>query len=652
MNSINDIIVPKDPSKEIKELKDTLINISPSNSESDTSKIINSKKVFNFNSDDSKSKNSKNSKYLQKLKENKYSNKKSFLPPQSNSILCKKLQKEIDSLNYQISILNKKNNELENENAYAKNEIQKLNNIKENEIKTLIEKEESLNTKIKLKEQDIENLNKQIEENKKNKFDYENLKETNRELNIENENLKTTLNNLNKLTETLKNDIQNYKNQIEEINGKNNTLKNDRVYVLNDAFVSKEKNKELINENELLKRENDEYKNVNDTLLVKIENYENLKEDEYKERLNKMKENLENKYKNDIEKLNSNLSKLNESKIKFLSQQNNELKEKLLNKEKELNLLITSNDKDSLEKQSYINSLKDEIEYNKLQMKIKEEDLKRLNNVYNENIKIIEYLQNENKILKEKNKVLIDEFHNMISQSKDNEIALNNKIKLLESQNKDYEQFESELDKLLINNSITSITDEKSIEFINSLKNLPENNKKRISQCILLTTRIQELNIEINKLKNDYNDLLNENKKLKDENFINKNIASQMKDPYEYLINQLNEKNNMIEKYEIELEDLNKKLKAILNENQYLNDKLNDTEKDLKTILTNRNKIEELEFLVRKIVSDESLRRGKKEEIDQLWDIYFPYRNEDINKNINFSKYNNNSNTKNKYYNS
>ena len=37
-------------------------------------------------------------------------------------------------------------------------------------------------------------------------------------------------------------------------------------------------------------------------------------------------------------------------------------------------------------------------------MKIKEEDLKRLNNVYNENIKIIEYLQNENKILKVKRK--------------------------------------------------------------------------------------------------------------------------------------------------------------------------------------------------------------------------------------------------------
>ena len=125
-----------------------------------------------------------------------------------------------------------------------------------------------------------------------------------------------------------------------------------------------------------------------------------------------------------------------------------------------------------------------------------------------------------------------------------------------------------------------------------------------------------------------------------------------MKDPYEYIINQLNEKNNMIEKYEIELEDLNKKLKALLNENQYLNEKLNDTEKDLKTILTNRNKIEELEYLVRKIINDESIRRGKKEEIDQLWDIYFPFQNEDINKNINFSQYNNNTNTKNKYYNS
>ncbi len=541
---------------------------------------------------------------------------------------------------------------MQSENTNIQNEIIKINNIKENEIKTLLEKETQFKTNLKLKEEDIENFKKQIEEKKKEKIDYEHLKETNRQLNSENEKLKETLNNLNKVIENLNIDVKKYKDQNEEINGKNNTLKNDRAFVLNDAFISKEKNKDLEIENEKLKNQNNEYKKLNDNLLRKIETYDDLKEKEYKERLEKMKDNLEKKYKEDLEKMNDNLSKLTETKIKFLSQQNNELKEKLLNKEKELNLLITSNDKDSLEKQSYINSLKDEIEYNKLQMKIKEEDLKRLNNVYNENIKIIEYLQNENKILKEKNKVLIDEFHNMISQSKDNEFALNNKIKLLESQNKDYEQFESELDKLLINNSITSITDEKSIEFINSLKNLPENNKKRISQCILLTTRIQELNIEINKLKNDYNDLLNENKKLKDENFINKNIASQMKDPYEYLINQLNEKNNMIEKYEIELEDLNKKLKAILNENQYLNDKLNDTEKDLKTILTNRNKIEELEFLVRKIVSDESLRRGKKEEIDQLWDIYFPYRNEDINKNINFSKYNNNSNTKNKYYNS
>ena len=651
MNSINDIIVPKDPSKEIKELKDTLINISPSNSESDTSKIINSKKVFNFNSDDSKSKNSKNSKYLQKLKENKYSNKKSFLPPQSNSILCKKLQKEIDSLNYQISILNKKNNELENENAYAKNEIQKLNNIKENEIKTLIEKEESLNTKIKLKEQDIENLNKQIEENKKNKFDYENLKETNRELNIENENLKTTLNNLNKLTETLKNDIQNYKNQIEEINGKNNTLKNDRVYVLNDAFVSKEKNKELINENELLKRENDEYKNVNDTLLVKIENYENLKEDEYKERLNKMKENLENKYKNDIEKLNSNLSKLNESKIKFLSQQNNELKEKLSKTEKKLNELYLSNDNLSLETKTYINSLKDEIEYNKIQMKIKDEDLNRLNNVYNDNIDVIKMLQNEINILKEKNKVLLDEFQKMISQEKNNEMLLNNKIILLENKNKDYEQFESELDKLLLNNTIISLNDEKTIEFMNKLKNLPENNKKRISQCLLLVTRIQELNIEIHNLQKENLELINQNKKLNEESFINKNIANQMKDPYEYILIQLEEKNNLVQQNKIELDDLNKKLKAALSENEFLTSKLNETEKDLKQIMNNRSQIQNLEVLVRKIVKEEALRRGRKEEIDFLWDINFPYKNEDINKNINFSNYQNTKSTQNKYYN-
>ena len=650
MNSINKIVVPEDPSKEIKELQNALIDVSPSNSESDFSMKLKNKKNRNIVfSDDSKKAN--DSKYLKKLKENKPSSKKNYLPPQSNSILCKKLQKENDSLNYKISILTKKNSDLQSENTNIKNEIIKINNIKENEIKILLEKETQFKTNLKLKEQDIENFKNQIEEKKKEKIDYEHLKETNRQLNSENEKLKETLNNLNKVVENLNIDVKKYKDQNEEINGKNKTLKNDRAFVLNDAFISKEKNKDLEIENEKLKNKNNEYKQLNDNLLRKIETYDDLKEKEYKERLEKMKENLEKKYKEDLEKMNDNLSKLTETKIKFLSQQNNELKEKLSKTEKKLNELYLSNDNISLETKTYINSLKDEIEYNKIQMKIKDEDLNRLNNVYNDNIDVIKMLQNEINILKEKNKVLLDEFQKMISQEKNNEILLNNKIILLENKNKEYEQFESELDKFLLNNTIVSLNDEKTIEFMNKLKNLPENNKKRISQCLLLVTRIQELNIEIHNLQKEKLELINQNKKLNEESFINKNIANQMKDPYEYILIQLEEKNNLVQQNKIELDDLNKKLKAALNENEFLTSKLNETEKDLKQIMNNRSQIQNLEVLVRKIVKEEALRRGRKEEIDFLWDINFPYKNEDINKNINFSKYQNTKSTQNKYYN-
>ena len=650
MNSINNIVVPEDPSKEIKELQNALIDVSPSNSESDFSMKLKNKKNKNIVfSDDSKKSN--DSKYLKKLKENKPSSKKNYLPPQSNSILCKKLQKEIDSLNYKISILTKKNLDLQSENTNIKNEIIKINNIKENEIKTLLEKETQFKTNLKLKEQDIENFKKQIEEKKKEKIDYEHLKETNRQLNSENEKLKETLNNLNKVVENLNLDVKKYKDQNEEINGKNKTLKNDRAFVLNDAFISKEKNKDLEIENEKLRNQNNEYKKLNDNLLRKIETYDDLKEKEYKERLEKMKENLEKKYKEDLEKMNDNLSKLTETKIKFLSQQNNELKEKLSKTEKKLNELYLSNDNLSLETKTYINSLKDEIEYNKIQMKIKDEDLNRLNNVYNDNIDVIKMLQNEINILKEKNKVLLDEFQKMISQEKNNEMLLNNKIILLENKNKDYEQFETELDKLLLNNTIVSLNDEKTIEFMNKLKNLPENNKKRISQCLLLVTRIQELNIEIHNLQKENLELINQNKKLNEESFINKNIANQMKDPYEYILIQLEEKNNLVQQNKIELDDLNKKLKAALSENEFLTSKLNETEKDLKQIMNNRSQIQNLEVLVRKIVKEEALRRGRKEEIDFLWDINFPYKNEDINKNINFSNYQNTKSTQNKYYN-
>ena len=540
---------------------------------------------------------------------------------------------------------------MQSENTNIKNEIIKINNIKENEIKILLEKETQFKTNLKLKEKDIENFKNQIEEKKKEKIDYEHLKETNRQLNSENEKLKETLNNLNKVVENLNIDVKKYKDQNEEINGKNKTLKNDRAFVLNDAFISKEKNKDLEIENEKLKNKNNEYKQLNDNLLRKIETYDDLKEKEYKERLEKMKENLEKKYKEDLEKMNDNLSKLTETKIKFLSQQNNELKEKLSKTEKKLNELYLSNDNISLETKTYINSLKDEIEYNKIQMKIKDEDLNRLNNVYNDNIDVIKMLQNEINILKEKNKVLLDEFQKMISQEKNNEILLNNKIILLENKNKEYEQFESELDKFLLNNTIVSLNDEKTIEFMNKLKNLPENNKKRISQCLLLVTRIQELNIEIHNLQKEKLELINQNKKLNEESFINKNIANQMKDPYEYILIQLEEKNNLVQQNKIELDDLNKKLKAALNENEFLTSKLNETEKDLKQIMNNRSQIQNLEVLVRKIVKEEALRRGRKEEIDFLWDINFPYKNEDINKNINFSKYQNTKSTQNKYYN-
>ncbi len=78
MNSINNIVVPEDPSKEIKELQNALIDVSPSNSESDFSMKLKNKKNRNIVfSDDSKKAN--DSKYLKKLKENKPSSKKKII---------------------------------------------------------------------------------------------------------------------------------------------------------------------------------------------------------------------------------------------------------------------------------------------------------------------------------------------------------------------------------------------------------------------------------------------------------------------------------------------------------------------------------------------------------------------------------------------
>ena len=553
----------------------------------------------NFVSDSS----SKNIKINDKKKP---SSKRKSIPIQNNSALLEKLQTEINTLTYQNNILNKKNMDLKEELEQLNKNIKTMNENHNNEILLLYEKITQSQFRVNSKEEEIKKLNEIIENNKKTIIDYDSIKLDNKKLNFEINHLKKTIDNLNNFIKNLQKNISSNQDKFNKEKTENDLNKKERIFILNDAFVSKEKNKELETNIKKLEKENENLKELNKNLVTKIETYDKTKEKEFKERLEKEKEILKNKYKKDVEELNKNLNNLHQNKIDLLNEQNFELKKKNNEDNKTLKNLNNTLNLNKLENNNQIKALNEKISFNKINENLKEIEINRLNNVNNNNFEIINLLQNENKALKEKN-ILFQKEIEKISFNAYNEVQkLKEKMIYIENLNKNYEQIESELDNVLSKNMIKSTNDEKLIK---AMETLPMNKKKRISQCLILAQRLKEVINENNKLNNEIINLENEKNSFKEQKEIYENINQKTQEPYDFILKKLNKNEILLKDKTNELEDLKNRFKIVMEENKNLSDKYNEIENDLRTVLLNREKIDRLNEIVTNYIQQENNQR-------------------------------------------
>ena len=463
-------------------------------------------------------------------------------------VIIHNLEQKIDILTYENFLLSKKLREIESNNKELKLNIS--NNL------MIMKAEQELNNGIN------DNINnKKQKKNRKEKNEQEEdlseeinkLKDENNRLRLSNQNLAENNAELNKVIDILKEENNLYKNNKDSNkDGKNNRI-NDNKNDFNQS-INLNNNKNNIDNNIANLINN----NSNETKMEDEQNNSQVNMNEYLQ--------TEQKYHNLIEE-----NELLHKKLRTLLLIERDPKINILSKSENNNNIIIKNKKDNkiedLSKENYI-----------LKQKIRS-----LNGEINKMA-----VENNRKILIIQDK--LDEYEEKQRQMEINRLNASNDIEKMKK--------EEELDEIL-NETILVMNrnqdDEESKKMIDTIKNIKNEQKKRISQCLIINNKLKSLLQENAQLHNQLlmskkeNEIIN-NTNSNFNNTNSSNINNSSNNPHicfcgsgNYSVNALKIKDEMIIKYKDKIDENNEILKLTqksdTNSNNR-NDELNFIEKD------------------------------------------------------------------------
>ena len=451
-------------------------------------------------------------------------------------VIIHNLEQKIDILTYENFLLSKKLREIENANKELKLNIshnlmvmkaeQEMNNeenIKhnfKNEFNIKNQDKKNKKNKKEKNEKDVdlfEEINKLKDENNRLRLSNQNLAENNAELNQTIELLKNQ-NNLNKENKenkdednhkenNIENNIQDRQNQNNIINVNNNNLD---INNKEDAKIPDEQNNSVFDINKYLLSEEKYHELIeeNELLHKKLRSLLLIDGDS---KLDFKNTNLIfKKYNNNIENKETNNNKNEE-----LAKENNSLKQKIKSLNSELNKMA--------------------VEYNRkillIQERLDEYELKQKQNLINE-----------------KNKININEREKKEREEELDEIL--NETLLIMGRNQD---------------------DSESKKMIDTIKNIKNEQKKRISQCLIINNKLKSLLQENSQLQNQLllskkeNEMINNtNSNYNNMNNINNNATN----PHicfcgtgNFSVNALKIRDEMIIKYKDKIDENNEIMK-------------------------------------------------------------------------------------------
>lgn len=125
----------------------------------------------------------------------------------------------------------------------------------------------------------------------------------------------------------------------------------------------------------------------------------------------------------------------------------------------------------------------------RIQLKIRTEELERVNSIYHETLGNLNAHKLENEMLREKLNVVKGEYYKAEANGKEEMSSLKAQVAVLREQLANYEIIEKEMDEAVL--SLAKLSPNDNSLYTHTLNSIPTSNKRRIQQALGLAQRLQ-----------------------------------------------------------------------------------------------------------------------------------------------------------------
>ena len=389
----------------------------------------------------------------------------------------------------------------------------------------------------------------------------------------------------------MKEQIDSMRREINELNEKyssckydNDNLRKDKLLLTKTNILQEENIARLNRQIKSLEEEKAKSEKENKEYIKELTEQTVSMDDVYKSKLKEELSQIKLKYENDIQLLKANYDEISNKKILSLQEQIEEYKSSLskydsLLKEKDNTISMLHKEINDLQSKSNedLSSMTIKLNQKIEEYNAKEEQIDKI-------IALNSILKTENDSLEEKNKLINEAIIKKENELRNEINNLHAEIAILKEKNSLYESNEKQLSKIL--------TDTLSGYYYNSA------NDTKLNQCIQIANRVKVLTVDNERLRNLNTQMTTELNSLHEQINLLKGISECSTQPNALIVKSLKDSELKVFELTKENEKKNQMLSKLIKEKEQYEDKISSLENDMKTLISNRQKLTQYENIL------------------------------------------------------
>ncbi|CAD8109310.1 unnamed protein product [Paramecium primaurelia] len=399
---------------------------------------------------------------------------------------------------------------------------------------------------------------------------------------------------------------------------KGDLLQQDKEYLTKENIQLLEKVKRLEDKLDRTEKEYLEAKNQAQEYLFQLLNSKTDQTQAYEKRIYSEIADLKEKHHHELEIAKQNLVDIYETQIKFLKDAKEEIQLRKDNLEGQVKEKSTLYDHLLIDYRNLQRKLDGDLSEQRIQLRLKIEELDRVQNIYEDTLANLKATKHENEMLREKINVLKAEYYKCQVEAKEQMSNINAQLQVAKEQLTNYEGIEKEIDDAIMKSAGNEY--DAMNPLLGFMGTVPTSSKRRIQQALNLAQRLQAKQRESEELQKQLREKQSEIERLQEETKLQRDVLDKTHQPHSYLVAHIEEKDREILKYKSLLKKIDQDYQILKAENDDIANRFMRAEEDLQRLRIKRQNLQNIQNILIGIAtgSQNDMRQNLRSAINEM----------------------------------